>query len=89
MALVPLPSVFSNRPELEMSDDGELPSPIPLSSRMSQLPVEAITSCAMSPAGSPRVVVPPLTSPATTSFPDETVVAPNVESPPSVQLAFA
>jgi hypothetical protein len=27
--------------------------------------------------------------PATISFPDETVVAPNVESPPSVQLAFA
>ena len=79
MALVPLPSVFSNRPELEMSDDGELPSPIPLSPRMSQLPVEAIMSCARSPAWSPSVAGPLLRSPATTSFPDETVVAPNVE----------
>ena len=60
MMLVPVPPVFSMRPASEMDDEVERPCLIPLSSRMFQVPVEAMISLAMSPAASPTVAEPPL-----------------------------
>ena len=86
MTLVPVPPVFSKRPWLVIADDFDLPSAMPLLSRMSQVPVEAIVSLATSPDASPSVVEPPL---SVSVPPSLNVVVPPIVSPATVVVPLA